>query len=576
MDVGVFRIRFSGQCLPGFDEAFVRQTLAQKLGFSPHQIASIFRGRPVTLKNDMEATAASVYETRLRRIGMDVRAEAAAGMESTPLPVVPPPQTATAHTPQATLHAPQLTASRPKAAAPARGPVTETDPDPSASAVLSGTLPAVTGGRTMPGPAPIAPPAVESRLPPAAPAPTATEDSELMRICPRCGARIPAARPCPHCSGRPQVPQSRQAAGPRTSLPKPSVGESLSTPTAPTPETQYLSTLLAEQELMADHSTDRRTLLSLRFSGRMHGLYYLWWIGITYLLMRWLNVGDLLWRLSPHGSQIATPPSAFAWIAGFALLFQAARLSVLRLHDLDMSGLWASACVAIYLILGLFVSVTLASLFFQFGIVLLIMAPGDRHNNRFGSPPQSPDGTLEWFDPGRRCNRMFYLSRSLGVVNAALLAGMLLNVGARLINGIVAMLLPAVQNPPINQEHLLIPIGIMAASLSLRLMISRLHDIGLKGSWILPYLAACWGLYVPMITPGWGIQLLALVLANLISMLVFVTLCTIPGKPSSNRFGKLPKETWQGELWRQIVTLAVLSLIFCLFGVATIAVFPFL
>jgi uncharacterized membrane protein YhaH (DUF805 family) len=373
---------------------------------------------------------------------------------------------------------------------------------------------------------------------------------ELTRLCPRCNTRIPAARPCPTCFAKaPHPPVTLQTSR--------LVGEPLTAHTVPTPETQFLSTILAEQELMADHSTDRRTYMSLSFSGRMHGLHYLWWIGITYMLMRWLDVGDLLWRLSPHGSQVAMPPSAFTSLATCFLLFQAVRLSVLRLHDIDMSGLWATAHIAVYLILGLFVSITLASLFFQLGIMLLVIVPGDRHLNQFGSPPQSPDGTLEWFDSGRRCSRLFYVSRSLGVINVALLVGLLLGIGGILSSGITELFFPTVP-PLINPVRMLFAVAVIAAALLLRLMIARLHDISLRGTWILPYLGSCWGLYALMMAPGLGIRVLAVVLVNLVSLLVFVTLCSVPGKPSSNRFGKVPPEPKQNDLWRQLAHLGVL------------------
>jgi uncharacterized membrane protein YhaH (DUF805 family) len=611
MDVGVFRIRFSGKCLPGFDENIVRQTLAEKLGFTPNQIASIFRGRPVTLKTNMGAPAATAYEAKLRLMGMDVKTEllepVMASEPKTAAPAQQPPEstrslvTAVAVAPAVTASIPSVAPEAPRPAAPTRvkpeptntveNHATPSKPKPPGQtpplAATARLAPVATAVPT-PVPSPITPPPSVVAPVPAAPIATHTPraahpetllaeahgtpperspnagpntnvgvhsnthaaSSELTRLCPRCNTRIPAARPCPTCFAKaPHPPAALQASR--------LAGEPLTAHTVPTPETQFLSTILAEQELMADHSTDRRTYMSLSFSGRMHGLHYLWWIGITYMLMRWLDVGDLLWRLSPHGSQVAMPPSAFTSLATCFLLFQAVRLSVLRLHDIDMSGLWATAHVAVYLILGLFVSITLASLFFQLGIMLLVIVPSDRHRNQFGSAPQSPDGTLEWFDSGRRCSRLFYVSRSLGVINVALLVGLLLGIGEILSNGIIELFFPTVP-PLINPVRMLFAVAVIAAALLLRLMIARLHDISLRGTWILPYLGSCWGLYALMMAPGLGIRVLAIVLINLVSLLAFVTLCSVPGKPSSNRFGKVPPEPKQNDLWRQLAHLGVL------------------
>lgn len=617
MDVGLFRIRFSGKCLPGFDENIVRQTLAEKLGFTPNQIASIFRGRPVTLKTNMEATAAVAYEAKLRLMGMDVktepleavmasepRATASAPQPSEAKRPGQPPVMAVAAAPVVTASAPSVAPEAPRPAAPANTTDASATPAkpkqpgyPPPLAATARPAPVAPARATVPDKAipapspaprqPLIPPALSVAAPVPEVAPVAAQaahpetllaetsgalaahspiaapgtdtgahstphaaSTEPTRLCPRCNTRIPAARPCPTCFAKaPHPPATLQASR--------LVGEPLTAHTVPTPETQFLSTILAEQELMADHSTDRRTYMSLSFSGRMHSLHYLWWIGITYMLMRWLDVGDLLWRLSPHGSQVAMPPSAFTSLATCFLLFQAVRLSVLRLHDIDMSGLWATAHVAVYLILGLFVSITLASLFFQLGIMLLVIVPSDRHRNQFGSPPQSPDGTLEWFDSGRRCGRRFYVSRSLGVLNVALLVGLLLGIAEILSSAIIELFFPT-SAPLINPVRMLFAVAVIAAALLLRLMIARLHDISLRGTWILPYLGSSWGLYALMMAPGLGIRVLAIVLLTLVSLLAFVTLCTVPGKPSSNRFGKVPQEPKQNDIWRQLAHLGVL------------------
>jgi len=545
MDSNVFRIRFSGKCLPGFDELFVRQTLRNNLGFTQHQVASIFRGRPVTLKRNMEERPAREYESRLRQIGMDVICEAeqpdtGVRPKSHPAPVQPP--------------VPATQLARPAAAVKlSLGEPTTSPSQIGQQTLLAPTLLMEHAATVRPTVEPRVSPSRQTTPPPAPPPQTS--------VAPVQDAMPPGPAPLEaHAFTR---PLPRRHPIPPMLIP---VAAPAEPPPAP-PESEFLSTILAEQDRLADHSTDRRDFLSLSFTGRMHGMHYIWLMGITYLLICLANVSDVLWRLSPHGSQVASRPSLI-WLAiTCILLLQTARLSVLRLHDLDRSGLWAGAFIALYLVIGLFGSTRFANIILQFSILALAVPLGDRFPNRYGGRPEAPEDLLGWFDPGRRCHRNYFLSRSVGIINAGIIATVIIGALAGL--GEAGLRLAGIDTSLFSHTLLSLwpPLCVMGLSLFLRMTIARLHDLELRGTWIVPYIGAVWGLYILMMIPGLGIEVVAGVLINLATLIVFVALCITSGSPASNRFGRASKITSLADLWKGLSTLVTLCCIGLVIGI---------
>lgn len=551
MDSNVFRIRFSGKCLPGFDELFVRQTLRNRLGFTQHQISSVFRGRPVTLKRNMEERSARQYEARLRQIGMDVICEPEEpARDSHPaVPATPPPAMARAPEPPA---APPRSANIPLQ-------IDEVHPAPTTKQSPEPVRPTMVQARQISDtqPAPLSAVVVQAR-------PAARQAAEPPSLAQPQTAVSPAPAPTPsgeESTGMPGTFSRPQP--PRHPIPQILIQEPEPDPEPPPiqPETEFLSTILADEDRLADHSTDRRDFFSLSFTGRMHALHYIWLMGITYLLICLTNVSDLLWRLSPHGSQVATPPSPIWFVITLVLLAQTARLSVLRLHDLDRNGLWAGGFIAIYLLVGLFGSTRFANIILQFSIVSLAVPLGRRFPNRYGGRPESPENLLGWFDPGRRCHRNYFLARSIGLINAGIIAATL----AGALAACCEFILHLAGIDKVLTAHVLLSmvptLCVMGLSIYLRIAIARLHDLDFQGSWLVPYIAIIWMLYILMMIPNLDIGIVAGILINLVTILVFVILCLATGNPGTNHFGKAAKIPPLDDLWNGIIVLVPLCCI---------------
>jgi hypothetical protein len=72
MNMSLFEIAFSGEVMPGTDEAQVRANLARLFQADERRIAQLFSGRRVIIKNKLDAAAAEKYRVVLSNAGAKV------------------------------------------------------------------------------------------------------------------------------------------------------------------------------------------------------------------------------------------------------------------------------------------------------------------------------------------------------------------------------------------------------------------------------------------------------------------------------------------------------------------------
>lgn len=85
-----YEIIFEGRTEPGFDLATVQSNLQSLFKASPEQVARMFSGRPVILRNRLDEVTARKYEAALRKSGASIlvrRMEAEEGVAT----ATPPP-----------------------------------------------------------------------------------------------------------------------------------------------------------------------------------------------------------------------------------------------------------------------------------------------------------------------------------------------------------------------------------------------------------------------------------------------------------------------------------------------------
>ncbi|MEC5387430.1 hypothetical protein VVD49_16995 [Uliginosibacterium sp. H3] len=109
-----YRIVFQGELVPGFVAEEVAIAAAERLNASVQQIATLFSGRKTTLKKGLDPEQARRYVSRLRNIGMVVRAEEESASMA---PVVPPVAPAVQVPPPAPIAQPVAYLEEPEGAA---------------------------------------------------------------------------------------------------------------------------------------------------------------------------------------------------------------------------------------------------------------------------------------------------------------------------------------------------------------------------------------------------------------------------------------------------------------------------
>lgn len=551
MSEGLFRVRFSGHCLPGFEEARVREALSLNGNFTPRQVRSIFRGHPVTLKGALPGDLATRYQVRLRRLGMDVAVEPDPGprtahaVESHLVPTAPapPPEPARAVVPPVATPAPvaRVPALEPKEA-PFPALSAETNPakapTPAPAAATATTAPDHFDHFAHdPEPAPYHSHGEDDMPTPGGALPHGSHRL-LERTCPRCGALVPAALPCPHCVG-------------------------MTTPEAHIPATSNgpdsLADLRAKQDV-SDYTTDRSSYFSLSFSGRMNTM--------NFLRLSCFNM--LLWSIS-HATHLTRTLFSLPYVNYLLLIIailsivQAVRLSVLRLHDSGHNTLWAIGGLIVVVLAPLAGMNTLSDWMLPASVMILAALPVTERN-RHGWPPRLPGGLLEWFEAGGRANRVYFLSRHLGAFNAAVVLMVVLGMACGLIN----LLLPD-SWLFITTNAVTGALTLFACGLSVRVTIARLHDLDTSGAWLLPLYAI---MALPYLLIPLGLQTVAVILMLItwvLSALAFLVLCILPGQPDKNSYGPPTLPTPTGQLWSALIIFAGITVVTLALGMVTLS-----
>lgn len=90
--MSLYEVAFSGELMPGFEDAQVRANLARLFQADDQRIAALFSGRRVVIKSGLEEAAAEKYRLTLARAGALVRiGEVGAGVAgSVPAPAQAP------------------------------------------------------------------------------------------------------------------------------------------------------------------------------------------------------------------------------------------------------------------------------------------------------------------------------------------------------------------------------------------------------------------------------------------------------------------------------------------------------
>ncbi|WP_157288237.1 DUF805 domain-containing protein [Uliginosibacterium gangwonense] len=443
----MFKIRFSGQCLPGFEESQVRSLLEQRGAFSAAQLNAVFRGGPVTLKQGLPLEKAAHYLAQLRKIGMDVAVEPDTS------------HTAPATTPSASqdTQAQQATQPRPNNAAE--------------------------------------------------------------HICPRCGSMRLAGQPCSVCLGK--TAQPKPAAAPQPVQAPPQVTE--------TP----------------DDSTDRTTLWGLSFFGRMNPAHYLLATFGAYLIQDIFHGEKFIALLA--GAKIPDP-GLFSLLACAFFVFQLTRVSALRLHDLGLPGFLAVAYVALCGFCGKTFGTHMGLNLLQCGVLLLAVLPS-AGRNKYGWTPSAIGKPFEWYAPGIRANRVFFLSRIFSVLSIWV-AFSLFNI---FILGFFLRLFGA---SPITFAAA----NFLVTGYTLQLFLARIHDIGMSGRWLILYgiLTMIRVLMASSLQLG-GVGTLLVLLIVLIEIIIFIMLAVMSGQSSDNRFGPAPAACSTRALWGNLIFLILIS-----------------
>jgi len=294
-----------------------------------------------------------------------------------------------------------------------------------------------------------------------------------------------------------------------------------------------------------DDSTDRTTLWGLSFFGRMNPAHYLLASFGAYLIQDIFHGEKFIELLA--GAKIPDP-GLLSMLACAFFVFQLTRVSALRLRDLGLPGFLAIA----YMTLVGFCIKTFGTLIglnlLQYGVLLLTVLPS-AGRNKYGWTPSAIGKPFEWYDPGIRANRVFFLSRIFSVLSIwvvySLLNIFMMRISLRLFDTIIMTF---------------VSVGVLFSGYTLQLFLARLHDMGISGRWLVLY-SIMTSIPVLMLS---NLQfslvgIILLILSFSIEALVFILLATVPGQAAENRFGPAPTACSTRALWGNLIFLILIS-----------------
>lgn len=344
---------FAGEILAGFSQAQVREKLGRRLRLDEQRLNKLFSGQRVVIKRDLSPSEAAEWVERFRAIGAVLHA-----MPSRP-PSAQTPPTAAAPTP------PPKPAAAPKGAPPPKSAPTRRPqaPPPDSSLMLSLVPDSELPPARSPTPAAAASPRAVAPL-----ITTSTSPEEI--VCPNCGERQSKRIICRSCvCDMPRTLASRQA-------------EAEVRRQARIEEQRARNEhRLARSQGRPDDDADEEgpldadpPLLSLSPEGRMGRL--------RFFTITVASIPFVMMLLALAFAYVAARPSPVNWVmlilVCLGLLLWNLRVTALRLHDFDFSGLWA----LLMFVPGINGFFTLA----------LLLWPGSSEENDYGLPVD--DGNL--------------------------------------------------------------------------------------------------------------------------------------------------------------------------------------
>lgn len=294
-----------------------------------------------------------------------------------------------------------------------------------------------------------------------------------------------------------------------------------------------------------DNSTDRTTLWGLSFFGRMNPAHYLLAAFGAYLIQDIFQGKKYIALLT--GAKISDP-GLFGMLACVFFIFQLTRVSALRLHDLGLPGFLAVIYMALCgLCVNIFGTHTGLNLL-QYGVLLLAVLPSAARN-KYGWPPCAIGKPFEWYDPGARANRVFFLSRIFSVLSIWLVFSLLNTF-------MMSIFLELFEAPFVTFTA----VSFLVTGYVLQLFLARLHDIGVSGRWLILYgiITTIRALIASSLQLG-RVGVFFVLLIVLLEFFICFMLAVISGQSSENRFGPAPTACSTQALWGNLIFLFLIS-----------------
>ncbi|MCX9156305.1 DUF805 domain-containing protein [Niveibacterium sp. 24ML] len=288
----------------------------------------------------------------------------------------------------------------------------------------------------------------------------------------------------------------------------------------------------------------------ISLDGRMGCLRYVCFISLLFLVGQLSGAAIMLQAFEGGFRNAASNAGIVAVLLLYLfILLLGARLSVLRLHDLNRSGLWLLGFLALFgaLLAAGETGRTLARTLGFWALVLLMVMPGSAEANLFGDPDAPPPGWLSWLNLGSRIGRLRYASYS------ALAAVVVMLVAVVVIEHLLSQAtfggLTAIMTAGMSVLSMLPTLVVLTLVAALRLLTLRLRDLGLSGQWVVLFVASICllNLFTGGVFQLFRLHDYVLGLELMLAITVYLSLMLIPGNPASNAFGE-PEHDAQGPL----------------------------